>query len=666
MVKSFSGSFLTSVVSGIGTDWPKRANISYSGFFDEDTFRWRVVWSATATGGTRPSAWTTSYAGQVVFSKGSGSSYVVLDSKSYDTTISAYQDATLLSGDFYVTPDDDGSLQINVSGYFRFYYNSASGESTGSDTINFPDADIGSKGALSQSSINITSSNTSSTFKLAITVKGSLYHILKMGVNNTSAVIVSGVDYITDSAEVTFTYDDVLTKFPSASGNFYFYLETYKDSSHTQKYGPTNITPLAVTVSTTDFKPVVTSGYIYPDDDTNPFKTSLSNPELLVAGISDSIFKYSSLVAGRGATLRQVTYSIAYGSLSTVTGEIPLADLQTYLFGVCPASTTDYQATYTINIYDSRNALTTVTYTKDVYGYDTPKITATIYRTEGTTTTARNDSGEYVYIAFLATQAKTINGNNSVYSCTCVAEGDISGPTTSNPSPTAQNPNEQLTKNESATFYITAIDTVGRWADTQQSKDISAKLTVVVTRAIFPMVLHDDLSGDPLGKGVEINGFAEQINPANTQTMYRFESGTDEMYVGIDANGNMGVNDGTNWLLCKTAGGVTFAPVCVPITNGQITSDYKVLFVECASNSIGSLGVNTKFTFTIPNDSNVHEIGYSEFYDPWNVIYLSNFRVSISNGTLTTYDCVNQYIGDATGNAAVVAAPTILNIWGIK
>lgn len=546
MVNSFSGSFETSPVSGIGVNWPKKALISYTGIFDETIFKWKVSWSAVATGGTRASAWTESYYGSVVFSVNG----VEVNSNSYNSTIKAYQDSILLSGNFEVAPSSDGSLSITASASFRFYYNSASGDSTASETIICPNADIGSKAALSQNSITITGSTTSNALTATITVKGegTLWHMFKIGTDYSSAVQIPNVDRIADTANVTIPYSLVLNNFPYASGTIYFYLDTYKDSAHTIKYGPTNITPLSVTVTAADFLPSISgTSAIIPSDDTNPFHSLQSDPELLIAGITDSLFKIfnGSCVPGQGATLSRVEYSIAYGSISTVSGEFPADQLQTFLFGVCPASGVDYQAVYTIKIYDSRNAVLTRTITKTVYGYDTPKIQASIYRTEDNTSTEKNDSGEYVYVSFSATQNCTVNGNNTLHSCYCTAEGAITGLVDSNPSPTTENPNLELTKNESAVFTITAIDKIGKWFQDNQTKEINAKYVVPVNRAIFPLILHDDLHGNI---GVEINGFAKHINPSGTPTMYHFEMGSEEMDIGIHSDGKKGFTDGTNWL----------------------------------------------------------------------------------------------------------------------
>lgn len=565
MVTSFSGSMITTpAVSGIGADWPKQGKVSYTGFFNETTYKWTVRWSASATGGTRASAWTQSYYGEVIFYKGS----TAISSGSYDTTIQAYNDATLLTGEFEVEPNADGTLELTVSAYFRFYWNSAAGETSKTEVISCPTADIGSKLALYDSSGNPLSSIRiyptveSYTFKATITVKGSRYHILKYGIDPSSAVTVSGVDLIDTTADVSFTYEDILLHFPNATGNIFFYLDTYTDSAHTNKYGPTNIVPLAVTIHLHNvyYKPTITGGYIVPDDDNNPFKNLQSDPQLLIAGITESIFKYTSITPGKGAKLKSVTYEITYGSISTVTGEIPLSELGTYKMGVCPEHVDEtnkkYEASFKITVTDSRGAVRTTTITKDVYDYRIPQVTVNIYRVEDQYDTTMNDSGEWVYINFQATQPfdlELVSGStpyNPLESVYCVSEGSIEDTWILTPtqSPVQVPDWVQLTRNESATFVVRALDAIGQYFQSRGTKDLAGTATIVVHRAIYPLILHDDLSGNELGKGIEINGFANHINPSGTPTMYHFEMGSEEMDIGIHSDGKKGFTDGTNWL----------------------------------------------------------------------------------------------------------------------
>lgn len=644
---SQSGVLSTSVVSGIGSDWPRYSNVVYNAVFNEMTYKWNVSWYASAQGGVRSTAWTQCYYGEVSFYKSTDLSNPV-SYNSFDTWITAYQDSLLLSGSFEVDPETDGTLSLVSNAYFRYYYNSEAGASSYyNEIISLPSADIGSKlvvkdstGTNTLTTFNINNSNYSSgKIKVEVTSSGDYYHIVKYGLDSSSATALS-IDRVNKTtSSVNILCRDILLKCSENDSILNFYIETYKDSNHTQKIGITSIYSLRilVTASGSNFKPYASGAYI--DIASTPIngrfvagKTKAKLVALLVAGNTP-------------ATISKVEYTVHYGSISTVTGE--WTDINNMILPDLPESSSNYTISLAFKIVNSRR-VESDTYTSFdyqglsvlVYGYSVPIITSNIYRVEGDNQTNKNESGEWLYFNYSA-NCSSVDGRNTV-SVTVTSDRTISGlDVTAAPPQWAA-----LDRNYDVTFTLTAVDTVGT----------EVTSTIFVTRAVFPLIIHDDLNGNV---GVEINGFAEQINPADTETMYTFKSGNKTMSIGIDANGNMGIHDGSKWLLLKDANG-NVSIALTELQNGSLTSDYKMFIVEVVDNAIAS----SRFTFTIPNTANTYMVSYTDYSSSYNAMYMAVFEATISSQTLNFANLHFYTLGYGGPNAGTV--PSIVKIWGIK
>lgn len=369
------------------------------------------------------------------------------------------------SGSLTIPHNDDGSKTISISfsatGLGDYSWNGTVSQSGSVQLTTIPRA---STLTLTASSLTIT--NATATLGFTATSKGNFYHKLSWKVGSSSASVVSGWNpkqINTTSASGTINTGAILDKMPtSTSGTLTFTLETFTDSAMTNKTGTSTAT-CSISINTSNIKPSVSLGTIGVNT-----PSSFTN---LVAGYSTAKVTVTS-TNSRGASSFSTSFTISKGSLSANSTSSTSYTLTT---NTLPSGTSNYTFTITATVTDSRGVSATASKTSGtVYGYATPKITASFYRVAESGSSDADPIGTYVYRAFSATQSYTVNGWNNTLTVTAKQDGTtVTSGTTS-----------ALADTSSATLVVTATDKV-----TTLTK------TLTVGTATFPLDLYDNAQG---------------------------------------------------------------------------------------------------------------------------------------------------------------------------
>ena len=610
-----------------GAAYPKRARIALNGYFNEESKNWDFSWTATAVGGQGGTKWTSYYAGWVEFYIDPSDPEVY---ESFTDTINATENALLLSGSFSMPVDSNGNLSLYVEALFRIYYNAAGGDSSLAQTaIAMPKVDMGSIISVDEDTYTITSADLNDSaptyIPFKITSKENLWHDVSVGptINDTITVLTKQrVDSTTATFDQALRRKAVLSKLPSANGVLFLFLTTYKQVGTEYVSIGTRSVSLNFTVDTTTIK---------PSWSTNPsIANSIPFPNTgpIVAGCTTRrpIFAASSATCD----ITEVTYTVVkkvsggedeviFTNTGTPAAGTRSVSQNNVKFGfVMPASDTDYSIVSSITVKDSRGAQLVYTETlKTVYGYKPPQVTPRIYRVDTNTSTTESRSGQFVYINATAYQPYTVDGHNSIQSILIESGGQHYN----------LGSHISLSKNDSKSFTIVTLDDVGVSGVPYPS------VQVEVPRAIWPLTLHDDLNGNI---GSEFNGWVKQENDANIETLYTFKSGSNEMFVGILASGEMGIwrTGGGDLIMYDPADGKVFIPghswrklnTSDISLNNSVSVDYYdsyLVVAKCINGSyhqtltIPMIAIDTSKTYFMVNDR-VDAVGFSALNDTTN------------------------------------------------
>ena len=160
-----SGSYLTSKVvnSMTGDGCPDRANISWSASWNPATLQWTVAWSANGAGYYNNN-YVTIFSGTVTIKDQNGN---VIQTKSMAGQIAqARKDVQLIADSFTLGVDTYGNQSLQFSAVFRIGYNSATGESTGSQTFALDQVPLASYFTYAPSGVTVGSSGGVSTVNI--------------------------------------------------------------------------------------------------------------------------------------------------------------------------------------------------------------------------------------------------------------------------------------------------------------------------------------------------------------------------------------------------------------------------------------------------------------------------------------------------------------------
>ena len=476
-----SGYFETNVapIEGSSSIDPKSVGTDWSAVFDDSTLKWTVTWSSKAKGNASyPSRWTTIQNGTTSFTSSN-----TLTPASPSATMSGPKNAKhnqeLLNGRFDIAIDDNGDASFTGSMTFHVNSTGSSGLCTATQAFTLDQKPQASKIATSVSSITVSSTSTSLGYTVTPTKSG-YYHVLRFGRTESSATSVTIGTISTSSYSGSLNGTQLLTAFASASsGTLYLWLDTYKSStvSEANRVGTARIASVSVTITTANFKPSISTM-----NNISVYQAGTNISGYLVAGYSSAQIASIAATAGTGTSVSRIDYVITPGSGSTTTGSI--SGSSGYIrTSVLPAASSNYTLTITATAYDARGqASTAVSKTITVYGYSTPVITANIYRTESSTSTTRDDAGEYVYISYSAVVGASVNSQNTIQSTTCQGSGSVS-------SSYSSGTHISFAETANATFTVTATDKVS-----------SSTYSVIVYPARYALELYDDKQGNLYAK----------------------------------------------------------------------------------------------------------------------------------------------------------------------
>lgn len=335
---------------------------------------------------------------------------------------------------------------------------------------------------------DLTISSTSGNIGYSFYSYADFYYklIYKFGNIAETTVTVGKVTAGTTKTANIRTYAQLLAALPNTtSGTFTATLYTYTDSGYTTSIGSSTATK-SVSISINSIKPSIAwNGNIVVN--TSPISG------YLIAGYSTAKLQYTTTAAsgaGTGTTTTSFSasnsVSLASSSSTSLSGTITTSTL--------PISTTNYTFTIGASVRDSRGATASVSAktSPTVYGYTTPSISGSFYRTKNSSGEPEPDeAGTYVYCEFDSTRGASINGQNSIQSTTCSYTGSKSGTVTSGSY-------ISLAENQYLTFTVTATDKV-----TSSSRVFSVGV------ATFPLDLYQVGSnvGAAIGGVADANKF---------------------------------------------------------------------------------------------------------------------------------------------------------------
>lgn len=481
--------------------------------------------------------------------------------KSWISSKTTVSNTKSYSESFVIEHNEDGTKSFDL----KFYCDtSAYNDFNDTTTYTLDPIERGSSIALSSDSLTINS--TSGTFAYTITSTGNYYHVLTYGVNGTEATALSSQNINNTTYNGTVTYANLLNQVTSGlTGTVKFLLKTYADSAKTQLRG-TRTVLLNVTINNS-------SNIVTP---TVAFGTATKTNALsgnLVAGQSSLTIPRSTTLKSN-ATVSQVFITVSYsGNSATVTETTASGNIS---IGPLASSTSNYTLTVSMYCIDSRGVQSaTVTTSFTVYAYGPPSITANIYRTGSSSSTGRDDGGEYVYFSFSATTSYSVNGQNSIQSVTCSYTGDIFG--------TATNGSHiSLSATQTIDVVVTVTDKVRSYT----------LATITINRATHPLSLAR--SGSSMG--VVFGGLATANN--KVQSNLDMEVGGSGTSLSLKKNNSEVLTANDYWQTIWTG---TLQGQSAMTLNMSAYSRIKVFFVSFASG--GSFEVDLTQTVPSPQTS---------------------------------------------------------------
>ena len=387
-----SGSYLTSKVvnSMTGDGCPDRANISWSASWNPATLQWTVAWSANGAGYYNNN-YVTIFSGTVTVKDQNGN---VIQTKSMAGQIAqARKDVQLIADSFTLGVDTYGNQSLQFSAVFRIGYNSATGESTGSQTFALDQVplasyftyapsgvSVGSSGGVS--TVNITRYNSSYTHDVTWTFGSYSHTETGVGTSASWTIPATWLNAIPNSATGTCTVT-LVTK----SGS------TPVGQAATAQFTITaNVVPSYTNIVYSYRGPAYTAGI------TNALIAGYSQMRVAVSGAAGA---YGSSVARMEFIKGTSTMATVNTSAASYTYDTPL---------LTAAETT----TFTVRITDTRGKYvqqTSQSFT--IKAYAMPSFTAaSVYRSNSSGSPA--DDGTYIKITVTAAATPAENSITSL------------------------------------------------------------------------------------------------------------------------------------------------------------------------------------------------------------------------------------------------------------
>lgn len=388
-----SGSYLTSKVvnSMTGDGCPDRANIFWNASWNPATLQWTVAWSANGAGYYNNN-YVTIFSGTVTVKDQNGNT---IQTKSMSGQIAqARKDVQLIADSFTIGVDTYGNQSLQFSAVFRIGYNSATGESTGSQTFALDQVPlasyfttapsgvtVGSSGGVS--TVNITRYNSSYTHDVTWTFGSYSQTLTGQGTSASFTIPASWLDAIPNSLTGT-CYVTLVTK----SG------ATQVGQAVTAQFTITaNVVP--------SYTSIVYSyrGAAYSAGITNA----------LIAGYSNMRIAVSGAAGANGSSVARIEFIKGTSTMATVNTSAASYTYDTPLLTV--AETT----TFTVRITDTRGKyVQQPSQSFTIKAYAVPSFTATSAYRCNSSGTAQNDG---TYVKVQATAVAT-PAENSIVSLT--------------------------------------------------------------------------------------------------------------------------------------------------------------------------------------------------------------------------------------------------------
>lgn len=388
-----SGSYLTSKVvnSMTGDGCPDRANISWSASWNPATLQWTVAWSANGAGYYNNN-YVTIFSGTVTVKDQNGN---VIQTKSMAGQIAqARKDVQLIADSFTLGVDTYGNQSLQFSAVFRIGYNSATGESTGSQTFALDQVPlasyftyapsgvtVGSSGGVS--TVNITRYNSSYTHDVTWTFGSYSHTETGVGTSVSWTIPASWLNAIPDSATGTCTV-------------------TLVTKSGSTPVGQAATAQFTITANVVPSYTSIVYSYLG-----TAYSAGITNA--LIAGYSQMRVAVSGAAGAYGSSVARMEFIKGTSTMATVNTS---AASYTYDTPVLTAAET---TTFTVRITDTRGKYvqqTSQSFT--IKAYAMPSFTAASAYRCNSSGTAQNDG---TYVKVQATAVAT-PAENSIVSLT--------------------------------------------------------------------------------------------------------------------------------------------------------------------------------------------------------------------------------------------------------
>lgn len=499
-----------------------------------------------------------------------------------------------------ITHNNDGAKQISFSfsttDSTGAYY--TPGTASASGTLDLTTLPRASTVTVNNQTIASASGNVS----FSITSKADFYHKYRYTINGTTSSWLTAGRVNTTTTSFNIAYSTILAAMNNTNlSTLTVEVQTYNSSAYSTlvgtKSGAGNITvtlkPSAPTLTTLGFR-----------SRSSGVNSKITTP---TAGYTTVALTAWSHDTSSGASSYTTYFSVDQGaSLQTTSATASNTVIET---NTLPSSAKQYTLTYTAYTIDSRgNRSADATKDVTVYGYTTPLLTLTAYRTatNGSSDTTEDGAGLYSYVAFSNTLRGQTDANgalrsgnqNAIVSATC-KYGSTS---------VTSGQHIALPETDTRTFVYTVQD---RFTTTSTS--------VTVPQAKFPLDLYDDGHGNV---GVGLGAIAEanvlksnlimKVNASSANVETKDTNNNGNCFIGWGTgHQNHGVYsygyspDGTSW----TASGKWIA---YRDGNGDITLNGNALTATRATNA-------TYANWTETNPSSL-----TNYYLPFGAGYSTN------------------------------------------
>lgn len=391
-----------------------------------------------------------------------------------------------------ITHNNDGTKQISFSfsttDSTGAYY--TPGTASASGTLDLTTLPRASTVTVNNQTIASASGNVS----FSITSKADFYHKYRYTINGTTSSWLTAGRVNTTTTSFNIAYSTILSAMNNTNlSTLTVEVQTYNSSAYSTlvgtKSGSGNITvtlkPTAPTLTTLGFR-----------SRSSGVNSNITTP---TAGYTTVALTAWSHGTSSGASSYTTYFSVDQNaSLQTTSATANNTVIET---NTLPANAKQYTLTYTAYTIDSRgNQSDNATKTVTVYGYTTPLLTLTAYRTATSSSTAEDGAGLYSYVTFSNTLRGQTDANgalrsgnqNAIVSATC-KYGSTS---------VTSGSHIALSEADTRTFVYTVQD---RFTTTSTS--------VTIPQAKFPLDLYDDGSGN-VGVGFGTIAVANKVTSA--------------------------------------------------------------------------------------------------------------------------------------------------------